>query len=175
MKRNLIAIDFAGRRAPSRWPAVLVLGVVLSASAAWAAWQMHAHRTALESQVSEAVVSDERPAATLSDEQKRALDDALEAIDFPWPALMSRIERHAARPGLRLTALDVRAAGGEVKLAGTAADSATVLAFAEALRREPLLSGLRLTRQDAPGDGAAGVPFTMEGRLPASTAPGVTP
>ncbi len=162
-----LAIDFARRRGTSsRWQAALLIGALLTASAAWAGWVLAEKRAAL-AQVSaplEAEATPELPA--WNDEQTKALNEAVQALNFAWPVLMTHLEQ-AMTPGASLLSLDVSTQTHDVKLTAEAPGTNEMMGFIDGLKRDPLLSGLRLTRQEAArSEGTGGLQFTLEGRVP---------
>lgn len=78
-----------------------------------------------------------RREAALPVEQSKALQQALAAIHLDWEALFRRIEE-STQEDIALLAITPNAASKSLQLSGEARDLQAVLAFVDALRRQPL-------------------------------------
>ena len=103
---TLARIDFAPRRAPS--PALWAAAAVVLAFAAWGAWHYAQARQAaaqLRGQLAQQRAEQAReaalprpPAPTLPPEQLKAVNEAIQALNVPWPAVLGAMESSRTAP-----------------------------------------------------------------------------
>ncbi|MEY4560779.1 MAG: hypothetical protein RLZZ618_56 [Pseudomonadota bacterium] len=158
-----LPIDFSDHRPLSaRWWRLAALGVLLCVSAA----VMHSRLSATQAAYATAAVPEAPPAPELSDAQRARMNEALSHLGFDWPQALSHLEM-ALPAGVTLASAEWRGPTRELKLTGEARGTTEMLNFIDTLKRDPLLQGLKLTRQEPARDEAAAarVQFALEGRV----------
>ena len=161
-----LPIEFAKHRpVAARWWRLGALGVLLCISAI----VMHARLSAVGQTVA-AAPGEASPTPEISEAQRTKLNEALAHLSFDWPQALSHLEQ-AVPSGVALVSADLRGPTRELKLTGEARNTDAMLNFMDALKRDPLLQSLKLTRQEPTRDenSAARVQFAIEGRLAGGT------
>ena len=162
-----------------RWP---LLGVALLclALAAQEAWQAHAQRqSAREGVAGLQARLGRQPApafrsgkATAGD--PKALIEARQSLQQPWPVLLAQIEAAALdeqqRPRVAWLGLDLQSARAEVRLEGQAEDRGQILAVAGALAGQPGWTEVLPAAIQAEDGGRPGLRFSLQARLTPATA-----
>jgi len=150
-----IALDFQPRR-PGLLSVVLFLAALLLCADAWiddSALRDTLNET--ESRLAQAQQRaerldagqrDSRPENVFSDEESKALRQAIGAIRIDWEKLYNSIDQ-AISEDVSLLAVRPNATGKLVQISGEAKDMAAALALVEALRREPLAHVALLSHQ----------------------------
>jgi hypothetical protein len=150
-----LALDFQPRR-PGLLTIVLVLASVLLCADAWL------EDSTLRSQLDEANARlsqakrradridagrrDSQPENVFSPEESKALRQAIGLIRIDWEKLYGSIDE-ATSEDVSLVAIRPNATGKLVQISGEARNMAAVLAFVEALRREPLDKPVLISHQ----------------------------
>ena len=170
-----LQLDLLPRR---RWPvpgvllAVLGLGLLLwqGERSLQAARDLQQHRAGLAALERAGQV---RPRAAMSREDIQRHEQMLAVSQYlalPWDDLLAVFER-LSRDGVTLTRLRPDATTGRVELGARAAGAEAAGRYLQALRSEPLLGQVQLTRHDTPTEAAGnGLELTVSATWRASPA-----
>jgi predicted anti-sigma-YlaC factor YlaD len=110
-----------------------------------------------------------RPVAAVAPDEAQAQTRATAALHRPWNLWLRELERLSEKR-VALLALEMQGASGEVRITAEAPDMAAAAAYADTLRRSPLMRSVVLGTHEARRDGAAEVVrFTLD--LAMGTAP----
>lgn len=155
-----IVLDFQPRRV-GLLPVVLLVAGLLLGGDAWLEYSvLHDKLEDTESRLAQAKRRadrlaagrrDSRPENVFSEEESKALRQAIGAIRIDWEMLYRSIDR-AVSEEISLLAIRPNAAARSVQISGEARDMAAALAFVEALRSEPLARAVLLSHQIKQGD-----------------------
>lgn len=153
-----LRIEFGSlRRHPPWWSFVLfVLGVAACVSGIWrfgvASEQLAAVRAAAAQETARMVSSRPRkpsePVFTLPPDQVKAINKAIDALNFPWNDLFGKVESLRSRD-VALLALEPDGATQTVRMVAEARDAASMLAFVERLGAQGAFgSGVLLVKHE---------------------------
>lgn len=150
-----LGLDFQPRRPGLLTVVLLLAGLLLCADAWLEAGTLRGQLDEAESKLAQAKrradrvdVSrrDSRPENVFSADESKALRQAIGAIRVDWEKLYRSIDE-ATTEEISLLAIRPNAPGKSVQISGEARDMKAVLAFVEALRREPLDNAALLSHQ----------------------------
>lgn len=157
---SLADIDFSPQR---RWPAWLVPALALALGVAaggvyryvvaeQAASAARAQVSALQASLARQTSAPVAAAPELPKERVKAINEAVAALNIPWPAILSAVE--SARGGqVALALVEPHPKDQTVLVTAQADDMAVLLDFMQRLAAEPPFVKVRPVRQEAVLDG----------------------
>jgi len=158
---SLAQIDFAPRRPVplAQWAA----GALLLVLAAWGLWryvdarqaaaQARGQLEARRSQLAREAARPGKPAPVLGAEQVKAVNDAVQALNVPWPAVLGAMEA-SRTPAVALLRVEPRPKDRVVLITAQADDMDALVAYMRKVARTPPFARVMPVRQEVLVEGS---------------------